>query len=106
MIINCLPWKLDVDVDGTRQIYEKRCFTENEKDNQFLFDILEHKEKKFFLDLGINLYKIYVSTKIIEMTNEKGISRKNIIMTADFFLKGTFMQIPAWQKELCSDEEF
>lgn len=105
MIINCLPWKLDVDVEGTRQIYDKRCFTENEEDNQFLFNVLGHKEKKFFLDLGIDLYKIHVSKKTIEMTNDNGIRSKKTFITAEFFLKGLFVQIPAWQTEQFSNDD-
>ena len=105
MIVNCMPWMLDVDVSGTKKIYDKRCFTENTKDNQFLFEILGYKEKKFFKDLGIDLHKIYVSTNQLEIPNDKGIRIRNRIISADFFMKGSFLQISTWQKELYRNGE-
>ena len=52
MIFEFYPWKIDIDVEATRQLYLSNDYAEDKRINKKIYDGMSEKQKAFFLSLG------------------------------------------------------
>ena len=60
MIIEVHPWKLDVDIEGTKNFYKDNDYSLNKEWNRNFVNGLNKCQKEFFENLGIDLMNIEV----------------------------------------------
>ena len=106
MIFEFYPWKIDIDVEATRQLYEENDYAEDKAFNRRLADTMTQQQKNFFSSLGVDIHKMRAEEKIHDIPEEDGMSGGKIaVQKIDFFLCGKFLAIPDYQQELYGDEE-
>lgn len=63
MEFNFYPWKLEIDVEKTRELYAKKTFAVDEEANQILLSKLTKEQRDFLDSLGVDPEKIQVHKK-------------------------------------------
>ena len=48
MIADFYPWKIDVDIEATKQFYDENDWSEDRAANQKFCDVMTGKQKQFF----------------------------------------------------------
>ena len=100
------PWKLDIDVDGTRNLYKDNDYSINKQWNKLLIDLLGDFEKDILEKAGIDLDRVPVKKIVWKLTEEDdGINQEVIKVSADFAIKGELLEIPKWQEDILGDKE-
>lgn len=100
MIIEFFPWKMDVDVEKTKNFYEENDFSINKEWNEIFISRLNEKQTNFFNTLGIDLKKIEIEKSEFEENEEVP-----NIFSINFLFCGKFLAMPEEQLELYMDEE-
>ncbi len=69
MEFNFYPWKLEIDVEKTRELfYAKETFAVNEEANQILLSRLTKEQRDFLDSLGVDPEKIQVHKKEYDLS--------------------------------------
>lgn len=106
MIFDFDPWKLDIDVNLTKQLYQEVDYSTDIAANKEFINSLSLKQQRFFTSLGVDLTKIDVDRMIYQVPEEENIpSFKIYRMTINFMIKGKILQLPQYQKDLYSDPD-
>lgn len=96
MIYNYYPWKIEVDVDKTKKIYEENNFCVNKCVNAQFISYLNKKQISFFKDLGVDVEKINVSCNQLD-----GLK----VYESKFIISGKLLSLTNFQAEIYSDVE-
>lgn len=103
MIFEFYPWKIDVDIPKTKELYRTKDFSVNKEENQKFAAILNENQKAFFEKLAVDVMKIQVETvNYGEVGGDDSIQT----MKVNFLFCGQFVAMPANQIELYQDEEY
>ena len=106
MIADFYPWKIDVDIEATKQFYDENDWSEDRAANQKFCDVMTGKQKQFFSALGIDIHKVKAEERVHEIPDEEETPGGKIyVRTLDFLFCGTFLSIPDYQWNLYNDEE-
>lgn len=62
MLFDFYPWKIDVDLQKTKELYQTQDFSASKEENQRFVSLLSEKQKAFFQKLNIDIMKIQVET--------------------------------------------
>lgn len=98
MIFNFYPWRIDVDIEATKQIYIEKEHTMSKE----LYEKLSEKQKFFFASMGVDIRKIQIEERTHNIPEE---NEKFYLCTLNFLIFGKFLDIPDYQENLYSDEE-
>ena len=106
MFFECLPWQLDVDIESTKLLYKANDYSKNSDLNTEFMESLTLEQKNFFDALGVDLSKIEIDQVLYDIPEEKEMpALKMKRVCANFLIKGKFLALPQYQKDLYSDEE-
>lgn len=106
MIFDFNPWKLDVDVEGTKQLYKEVDYSTDKTANMEFFESLSLQQQQFFTSLGVDLTKVDVDKTVYEIPEDKETAASRIYrMSVNFLLRGKILALPKYQKDIYSDEE-
>ena len=106
MFFEFKPWQLEVDVEGTKLFYEETDYSKDKAVNREFMESLTEEQKYFFDSLGVDISKIEIDKALYDIPEEGELpSLKMKSTTVNFLLKGKFLALPQYQKELYSDEE-
>lgn len=106
MIFDFYPWKLEVDIDKTKELYIKNNYAIDKKTNEEFVNQLSDKQMDFFLSLGVNPMKIEIDKKVYDIPDEKDLTGGRIQRIAvNFIFCGKFLVIPEFQKDLYEDDK-
>lgn len=101
-----MPWELELDVDATKELYERNNYATDQRANDEFISKLSAEQKDFFEILRVSLDKIKVDKKIYDIPADGEMPAvKMYRMAVDFLLCGKFLAVPSFQKELYSEEE-
>lgn len=59
-----MPWELELDVDATKELYERNNYATDQRANDEFISKLSAEQKDFFETLGVSLDKIKVDKNI------------------------------------------
>lgn len=106
MIFDFNPWKLDVDVELTKQLYKEVDYSTDKTANMEFLESLSLQQQQFFDSLGVDLTKVDVDNTIYEIPEDKETSASRIYrMSVNFLIRGKILALPKYQKDIYSDEE-
>lgn len=106
MIFDFYPWKMDVDVEATKQFYIENDFAKEREVNAKFYENMSEKQKNFFISLGVNAEKIEIEEKMYDIPEENDMPRAKIhICSIKFLVCGKMLSLPDYQKEIYGDEE-
>lgn len=102
MIFDFSPWKLDVDVESTQQLYFNNNFSEDKMANARLYVDMSDEKKKFFNELGVDPLKMNFKEKthVLPGANARN-SGKIYMASVDFLVVGKLLSMPKSQKDAC-----
>ena len=100
MIIEVHPWKLDVDIEGTKNFYKDNDYSLNKEWNRNFVNGLNKCQKEFFENLGIDLMNIEIEKHDFEENPEVP-----FIYSVNFLFCGKFLSMPEEQIEMYREEE-
>ena len=106
MIRNFYPWEIDIDVEATKQYYEKNDCAGDKEINKKFADKMSQDQKDFFSALGVDVHKIKAEERVHDIPDEEELSGGKVyVRTLDFLLCGRFLTIPDYQEHIYSDKE-
>ena len=106
MIFDFNPWKLDVNVELTKQLYKEADYSTDKTANMEFLESLSLQQQQFFNSLGVDLTKVDVDKTIYEIPEDKEASASRIYrMSVNFLIKGKILALPKYQKNIYSNEE-
>lgn len=106
MIFEFLPWQIDIDIESTKVFYDTNDNSKNKVFNTEFVEGLTDEQKQFFYSIGVDLSKIEVDQVIYNLPEEGELPAIKIKrITVNFFIKGKFLALPQYQKDLYSDDE-
>jgi len=100
MILECLPWKIDVDIIGTKKLYKTNDYSLNKNWNEDFISKLNVAQHDFFDKLGIDLMKIEIEKHDFEDDAEL-----SYMLVINILFCGKFLAMPTEQLELYKDKE-
>lgn len=62
MLFELYPWKIDVDIAKTKELYENKDFSVDKEENKKFLAMLNETQRDFFRELFIDVTKIQVET--------------------------------------------
>ncbi len=96
MLFDFKPWKLDIDVDATRELYlNNKSINISNK----VMSVLSENQKVFFESLGVDVIKTDIKKYIYEFPETEQPSTI-ISVKISFLMCGKFCEIPEFQEEL------
>lgn len=106
MIFNFYPWKLDVDIEATKQFYAEKEYVKGRNENTKFYQHMTKKQKYFFDSLGVDVVKMEIEEKLHDIPEEDGMSAvKLYVCTINFLICGKIVSLPDYQKHIYEDEE-
>lgn len=102
MIFNFDEWILDIDLDATKELYEKNNYASNVQLNEQFISFLTEEQRDFFETLRVNPFKMNVEETIYDMGD---LPMKMHRMNVEFVLCGNFVDIPDYQKNLYGNKD-
>lgn len=101
------PWKLEVDIEATKKLYQEKNYALDRRLNQRFSEHLTEDQRTFFASLGVDPLRIRLERKIWEFSGEDqlGFEGKIYRTAMDFLVCGKFLAIPADQMEIYGDGE-
>ncbi|POP31531.1 toxin-antitoxin system protein [Lactonifactor longoviformis] len=106
MIFDFYPWKMDIDIKATEQLYERKDYAKDRNANQTMLEAMSEKQKDFFVSVGVDILKAKVTEKVYNIPSDGELSGGKIYSrTLDFLMCGKFLSIPDYQEEIYSDED-
>ena len=103
MIFEFYPWKIDIDVEATRQLYLSNDYAEDKRINKKIYDGMSEKQKAFFLSLGVDIMKVRAEETVHADPGEG--AGRTAVRRIDFLFCGRFLMLPEYQGRLYRDEE-
>lgn len=100
MILECSPWKMDVDIIGTKKLYQTNDYSLNKNWNEDFISKLNVAQHDFFDKLGVDLMKIEIEKHDFEDDAEL-----SYMLVINILFCGKFLALPTEQLELYKDEE-
>ena len=100
MIYEFYPWKIDVDIEKTRNFYQENDYSSDKDWNRMFMDTLNPMQKEFFDNLGVDMMKMEVHKTEFEDNPEVP-----FIYSINFLLSGKFLSLTKHQLDLYMDEE-
>lgn len=100
MIFDFYPWKMDVDIEKTKEFYQDNDYSVNKEWNEEFINRLNISQREFFDRLNIDLMKIEIERRDF-IDNEE----VPYILSIDFLICGKFLSMPKEQLEIYMDEE-
>ena len=70
MVFDFYPWKIDVDIENTRNFYQENDYSSNKEWNKMFVDVLTPIQKEVFDELGIDMMKIEIRKTEFEDNEE------------------------------------
>lgn len=106
MIFDFYPWRLEIDVESTKQLYKEVDYSINKIANDEFIKNLTTEQKNFFNSLGVDITKIEIDKKNYDIPEDEKLPAKKIyMMTINFLMRGTILGLPKYQKDLYSAED-
>lgn len=105
MIINDEPWKIDVDLIGTKEYYRKNDDCLDKEVNLNFINILSKQQMEFFENLGVDIEKIKIDCHHLEEDCSSNDTEKKEIYEAAFLVCGKLLSLIPFQAEVYSSEE-
>lgn len=106
MLFDFYPWQLDIDVDLTKQFYEKIDDLVDGTANMEFLKSLSLKQQYFFHSLGVDLTKVDVDKVVYEIcADEETPASKICRISVHFFMRGKILALPKYQKDLYSKDD-
>ena len=106
MIFDFYPWKMDIDIKATKQLYERKDYAKDRNANKTMFQEMSEKQRNFFISVGVDILKAKVIEKVHNIPSDGELTGGKIYSrTLDFLMCGKFLSIPDYQEEVYSDEE-
>lgn len=106
MIFDFYPWKMDIDIKATEQLYERKDYAKDRNANQTMLEAMSEKQRNFFVSVGVDILKAKVTEKVYNIPSDGELSGGKIYSrTLDFLMCGKFLSIPDYQEEIYSDED-
>lgn len=106
MIFDFNPWRLDVDVKSTEQLYKENDYSVDKAANIEFIGSLLPEQQKFFDSLGVDLSKAEINKNIYDISEGGELPASKIYkMSVNFLIKGKILALPRYQKDIYSDEE-
>ena len=99
MIFDFDPWKLDIDVDATREQYRNNECNRNIDLTNKVIQLLSEEQKNFFTSLSVDLSKVDIKEYIYDFPEENP-PEKTLSIQIRFLMCGRFCAIPKFQNEL------
>ena len=100
MVFDFYPWKIDVDIENTRNFYQENDYSSNKEWNKMFVDVLTPIQREVFDELGIDMMKIEIRKTEFEDNEEVP-----FINTINFLLCAKFLSMTKQQMEMNADEE-
>ncbi|NME48489.1 toxin-antitoxin system protein [Enterococcus gallinarum] len=105
MFLECYPWKLDVDIEATKQLYVENNYSIDQAVNTAFMESLTLNQRTFFDSLGVDLMKIEIDPMVYDIPEDEETPATKIHrIMVHFLLKGCFLALPQYQKDIYSDE--
>ena len=108
MIFDYTPWKIDVDIEKTKQFYENNSLVKDAKINESFLKLLTLAQREHFERLGADLSKMDITCKVFEPDEEEEEEFDEVTTehyNVKFLLCGKLLSIIEFQAEVYSDEE-
>lgn len=105
MEFNFYPWKLEIDVEKTRELYAKKTFAVDEEANQILLSKLTKEQRDFLDSLGVDPSKMQVHKKEYDLSEEECDEDELRSLEVAFLICGKFLSAPADQIEMYKDKD-
>ena len=70
MVFDFYPWKIDVDIENTRNFYQENDYSSNKEWNKMFVDVLTPIQREVFDELGIDMMKIEIRKTEFEDNEE------------------------------------
>lgn len=103
MIFDLYPWKVDFDIESTKEFYKENNLSIDADLNEKFKRSLHLTHKQFFENIGVDILKVRVE-EIESCPDENGNNHK---LSVDFLVCGKFLAIAEFQKEIYGNiEEF
>lgn len=99
MIFDFEPWKLDIDVDATREQYRNKECNRNINLTNKVIQLLSKDQKDFFTSLSVDISKADMKENIYDFPEENP-PEKTLSIQIRFMMCGRFSAIPEFQNEL------
>lgn len=99
MELEYYPWKLDVDVEGTKVFYESHDLSQKKKYNESLRKKLTLKQRAFFDRFGIDLSHAKIRRDDFKCGKVK------YVYVISCLVKGTLKSITSYQADVYADSE-
>ena len=100
MIFDFYPWKIDIDIEETKQFYQGNDYSENKEWNKTFKNNLNTIQQEFFEKLNIDLMKIKI-VKHDFIDNEE----VPYMFSVNFMFCGRFLSIPNEQLEIYMEDD-
>lgn len=100
MLFDFLPWKIEVDLEKTKQFYIENDYSVNKEWNQNFSKCLNANQRAFFDTLNVDLMNVVVDRHDFEDNEEVP-----YMLSIHFFVCGKMLSMPEQQLELYMDEE-
>ncbi|MGO5086139.1 hypothetical protein ACTQ3U_02350 [Oscillospiraceae bacterium LCP25S3_F9] len=100
MVCKYLPWIIDVDIVGTKKLYQENDYSLDKSWNKIFIDKLNEFQYVFFDKLGIDLMKVEVERHDFEEHPEIP-----YMLSINILFCGKFLAMPSEQLEIYKDEE-
>lgn len=85
MIFDFYPWKMDIDIKATEQLYERKDYAKDRNANQTMLEAMSEKQKNFFVSVGVDILKAKVTEKVYNIPSDGELSGGKIYSrTLDF----------------------
>ncbi|MFA9378901.1 MAG: hypothetical protein ACERKZ_19460 [Lachnotalea sp.] len=99
MIFDFEPWKLDIDVDTTREQYRNNECNRNINLTNKVMQLLSEDQKDFFASVSADISKADIKENIYNFPEENP-PEKTLSIQIQFMMCGRFLAIPEFQNEL------
>ena len=100
MIFEFFPWRIDVNIEDTKQLYRENDYALNKTWNRDFISKLNTSQQEFFDTLGIDLMNVEIERHDFEDNPEAP-----YMLVINFLFCGKFLAMPEEQLELYKDEE-
>ena len=106
MLFDFYPWKMDIDIEATKELYIKRNYAKDSEVNKNIFNTMSKKQKDFFMSIGVDILKVKAEEKVYDIPDDEELSGGKIYsMSLDFLICGKLLSILDYQEEIYIDEE-
>lgn len=106
MIFDFYPWKIDVDIEATKQFYMEKEYATSKNKNTKFYQHMSKKQNSFFDSLGVDVEKMEIEETLHDIPEEDGMAATKIyVCSIHFLICGEIISLPDYQKHIYEDEE-